>query len=323
VRAWILFAPVLPVAAAVTAAWVVDLRDWRLPIKTVWSRTVQVRKADRREGEIVVTQGSGEPFTLHLNPHNRLWDSIAEGGRLQARPKVDASGKKTYSLRLQPGARRWRLVSTALIAICVIVAAFNFSVVTWGVQPWSRAIAMALGAPLDSLTCSDAYRILLAFCANRPVDEDWKIVSTLSMIVEDPDCRVRPCTLLVAAAVEEFDASAFTYYVAQDFPESSLAPRRANELVGRGLSLRLERLLDTDYVVYSPLQRGDKCRDGYQTRLATEFFRLPPAVLANAYQEVASLELPHGRGAKVIKRTRPLTSEERELCVEALEVLSP
>jgi hypothetical protein len=322
IRAWMQFAPVLPVAAAMTAAWVVDLRDWVLPIKAAPSRTVQVAKADRRRGEILATQGDREPLSLRLSADHRLWDSIEEGVRLQVTCKAEAEGKTTYILRSAHRTRFLRLVSTTLIVICVVVAAFNFSMVTWGVQPWSRAIANALGAPLDTLACSDAYRILVAFCANPAVDEEWQIASILQMIVEDPDCQGRPCTLLVAAALEEFDAAAFRYYLAQDFRAFSLEVSRAQNLVSdRQRSPDPQGLLDTDYVVFSPLQPGDRPRDGYHTRLATQFFQSPPAVFAAAYQEVTTFELPQGRSATLVKRLRPLTSQERELCLEALEVL--
>jgi 4-amino-4-deoxy-L-arabinose transferase-like glycosyltransferase/lipopolysaccharide biosynthesis regulator YciM len=208
---------------------------------------------------------------------------------------------------------RPRRFSTVLTVVCVSVAIFNFSVVTWGVQPWSQPIVKALGAPLDSGTC--ATRLNQAFCPWPARDEDWRVGDILQVIQNDSHCQEHLCGLMIMHIREYTNSRVFYYYLARDFPDLRL---RVSDLVpGIADSRRLQVLLDSKYQLYIPASRAKA--SNFQQRLR-QFVQSPPPAYARAHQEVASFELPDGKIARLVKRINPLTLEEAEVSIATLDV---
>ncbi len=316
--AWYRFAPALPAAAALTASWVVDVADWGFPSRAGKWRAARVAKVDRDKGQITVTQVGAAALTLRLPTDHRLWDSIEEGRSLQITPKAERGGKTRYILRRAPERSTASLVSMGLVLVCAGVAAFNFSMVTWGVQPWSLPIAKALGAPVDSETCLK--RFAVAFCPNPARDEDWHVGDIVQIVLDDPACDDRRCHLEVVSVEVEFRSAVFKQYLAQEFPGAHVEVRGPGGGPHGSRPFAFNDVLRADHVLYTSLQEGQRCREGLPLICTMHFLREPPAVFADTHREVASVALPTGRSATLVKRTKPLTYEEARASIEAFNV---
>lgn len=226
---------------------------------------------------------------------------------------------------------RDRLLSTVLTIVCIVVATFNFLVVTWGVQPWSQPIAIALGSPqnLDTVaaghsaatvtssslrfaTCSSLINV--AFCPNPPRDEDWRESDILQVILNDPECQEHRCYLAVIPRHEQFSVRLFDNYLARDFAKFPVKVGVWGATPLAGGYNNLDWLI-YDYVVYTPQWPDYRYADA-----VTRFLESPPSVFDNVYQEVASFALPGGRTARLVKRTMGLTAEEAEAAIAALDL---
>jgi tetratricopeptide (TPR) repeat protein len=193
-----------------------------------------------------------------------------------------------------------RLLSAVVTVVCVGVAAFNFSVVTWGVAPWGRPIATALGAPLNSQTC--LRRTTVAFCPNPARDEDWHVSDILRTILDDPECQARECHLEVVPLRDGLNSLVFECYLARDFPRSRERLRVSSAVGWRGAPGDGEWVV-SDYVAYVPQLASSR---SIRAELA-RFLASPPPVFADVHQEVASFALPGGWTFELIKRAKPLT----------------
>lgn len=226
---WIYFAAVLPVAAALTAVWIVDLGT----VEAAWAR--------------------------------------------------------------------W--LSAALAMVCIIVAAFNFSLVTWGLEPWGWPIAIALGAPLDPPFCLD-WRMHVAYCPNPAQDQDWHVSDILRTIVEDDECQARECDLAVVPYREDFNLEIVNWHLLRDFPQAHQRIQTTNPGGWRGQPGDGE-WVTSDYLVYIPELRPRSY--GAETTLAiTLFLESPSPAFADTHREVAAFSLPWGWTAKLTKSTEPL-----------------
>jgi tetratricopeptide (TPR) repeat protein len=239
---------------------------------------------------------------LSLRPGGRAWFRFASV--LPVAAALTAVGVvEVRNARLAVQKRVGRLLTIVLTVVCVGVAAFNFSVVTWGVGLWSRPIAIALGAPLNSSTCR-VTRMNVAFCPNPARDEDWRVSDVLRVILDDPQCQARGCHLVVVPKEDNLNSFIFDYYLVRDFPQSR--ERVSVSSPGGWLGEPGDgEWVVSDYLVYIPhvRQRGY----GREIRTAvTRFLESPPPVFADVYREVAAFPLPGGSTAKMVKRTQPL-----------------
>jgi hypothetical protein len=208
---------------------------------------------------------------------------------------------------------RNRLLSSTLAIVCLVVASVNFSVVTWGATAWSQPVARALGAPLDSATCSQ--RMNMAFCPNPARDQNWRVSDVLGVVLAEPECQARSCQLMILHAGGTFSDVIFQYYLTQDFPQAQLEISGVRQ--GTQAEL-LQSLLNSGYLLYVPVPEAQRSSFG---DLLTQFVRSPPGSFANAHQEMASFELPNGAKAHLLKRVKPLTIAEAEASIVALAEL--
>ena len=220
--------------------------------------------------------------------------------------RTDADEGNVPGSRVAPRARVGRMVAAAVTLVCVGVAAFNFSVATWGVQRWSRPFAVLLGAPLNSHTCLGT-RMTTAFCDNRAIGEDWPVSEILQIVLDDRECQQRDCRLVIVPKADSFNSFVFDYHLVRDFPEyrDRVTLSTADGWAGEG---RDGEWVVSDYILYIPRGLGLGGDRGRQVRAAvTEFLESPPRVFADVHQEAASVALPGGWTAKLSKRTEPLT----------------
>jgi hypothetical protein len=214
--------------------------------------------------------------------------------------------------------RPWLAWSLSLI--CVGVAAFTFSVVTWGVPAWARPIALALGAPLDSPTCVDPRSA--AFCPGPARSEHWPVSEILeAVLLDDPRCESgqRRCLLFLVVKSSlsphggewpTIKDALFSYHLTRDWPSTRLGfGGYYGGLCGA------QNFLISDYVFY--FEPADDTRAGCFA-VWSEFLRAPPDPFEEAYRRLASFELPNGRTGTLVKRTRPLTPREVQSTVAAL-----
>ncbi len=215
---------------------------------------------------------------------------------------------------------RHKWLSRTLVLLCLAVATFNFSIVTWGVRPWSERIAIALGSPLAGKACSSRGGAL--FCPAPAQTERWPLLEIQQAILSDPACQEgRPCQLMTITAGVGFSAETFRHHLLQNQALDKVF------VVSQGFSrilqpYNLTGLLQSDFLLYPeyPPGRPKSRPNSSYIRISNDFLNAPPAAFDAAHQTVARLRLPNGRTAKLIKRTRPLTVEEAEATFAALDL---
>ncbi len=208
--------------------------------------------------------------------------------------------------------RHW--LRTALVMTCVGVAAFNFFVVTWGFLPWSRPLAIALGSPiLDEETCRNMKP--LALCPNPAHTKHWPMREITQKIFDDADCKLgRPCTLMTIMGVP---AALFNYHVARYRLQGKL------KIVSVGYRdqarpFNLSGLLESQYVIYPDIDFPPN--DESYAVASVRFLQNPPALYADAHQEIARFRYPNGSTGRLIKRIKPLSVKEAKESITALEL---
>ncbi len=202
-------------------------------------------------------------------------------------------------------ARSGRVLAALVLGICLAAAVFAFSVVTWGVRPWSRAAASFLGSPLDSFTCS--VRMNVAFCPNPARDESWPASDILRTILADPECQERGCSLAVVPKLENLNSFVLGYHLVRDFP-GSRQQVRVGSAESWGNELDTDHWVVSDYVVYIPTWRGPDGDRQWRTRVAiTNFLEAPSPAYAEVHRQVASFQVSQEWAASLVKRTEPLT----------------
>jgi hypothetical protein len=126
--------------------------------------------------------------------------------------------------------RRW--LARLLALVCAVIAAIVFSIVTWGVAPWARPIALALGAPLDSPTCADVKTA--AFCPDAARSERWPASEILGAALRtEPECERGERECLMFVITKSWDSrreskwptitnAFFGYHAVRDWPEAGV-----------------------------------------------------------------------------------------------------
>ena len=226
---------------------------------------------------------------------------------------------KSSSSRLSAGImvllrRIGRFLSLLLLVVCVIVAGFNFSVVTWGIPPHCEGLVRALGAPLYP---SCGWRMVIAFYPNPPRKEDWRMSDLLRLIVADSEGGKEINSLVIVSNYQEgMKYSALRYYLTRDFPKFKMKidPVQVKHKLGPPTL----NWLSSKYLVYIPgLGRG---HNSY-IRAVEKFLEQSPEIFKDAHEEIGVFQLPDGTTAHLIKRTRDLTLEEAEISIGALKYL--
>ncbi|MBN1657360.1 MAG: tetratricopeptide repeat protein, partial [Anaerolineae bacterium] len=200
-----------------------------------------------------------------------------------------------------PSAGRW--LSTVGVLGGVATAALTFATGTWGLQPWSRPLVLALGSPLDTITCT--WRMHLAFCPDRAAQDDWHVDDILETVLDDPQCLGSPCQLAVVPADEYFNPMTFDSYLDRLYPQSRDQvvihnPGGWAGWPGDG------QWLASHYLLFVPTIR----HPGYGREIRAEitaFLESPPPDFAELYRPVAAFPLPEGMMATLLKRSQPLT----------------
>ncbi|MCP4663003.1 MAG: tetratricopeptide repeat protein [bacterium] len=216
---------------------------------------------------------------------------------------------------------RHRWLAGTLTVVALAVAAFDLSVVSWGVQPWSQPLAVALGSPMsDNRTCQA--RAAGAFCPAPPRTSAeigrWPLRAIQRTILDDPECRQeRACSLMFVQDRRAIWIPRFKYYLTLDRRQDRLRiAYQGVRTVAQPYSLG--GLLNSDYVLYPDLQYPGSHRSSYLVA-SVRFLKTPPLAFADAHQAVGTFEYPNGE-VKLVKRTKPLTAAEAEASIAALEL---
>lgn len=210
-----------------------------------------------------------------------------------------------------------RLLRMLIVVTCLGVAVFNFSFVTWGLEPWGQPVAFALGAP----TCRPpelAGRRSAFFCPNPARDENWPVSDVLHTVLNDPECQDQLCHLMVVMErrVLFFNAETFKYRLIQDFPGTRLAIHDIDIKTQSGVVYyQLPALLNSQYLLYT-----DRTAQKDYVSASTQFLQSPPIAFAEAHQAVDSFTLPNRTTATLVRRIKPLTIEEAETAIAALDL---
>jgi len=197
-------------------------------------------------------------------------------------PRVSQPGSSAIKLFPSPMAsirRTGKVISLGMILICIIVAGFNFSVVTWGIPPHCEGIVRALGAPLCS---SCGWRMIVAFCPNPPRKEDWRMSDIIRVIAQDSEGEKGINSLAVVSINKDnFRYSILRFYHVRDFPGLKLSIELISSRTQDPFKLNW---LSNKYVVYIPrlVKRGHN----WYARSIETFLDNPPEIFKAAHQEI-------------------------------------
>jgi hypothetical protein len=209
-----------------------------------------------------------------------------------------------------------RIISSVLIFFCVTTVILNIVIVTWGIHPWNRSVAFALGVPRN-VESSNCYPDNATFCPLPPHKEKWPVDDILRSVLDDSNCLPENCDVLIINMTYYLNYSIFSLYSYQDFYETKPAIQSLGYLNG-GIPFNLPALLNSEYIVYEDTQKIGKSQT--YTAGALRFLRQPPFSFSRAHQEVAEFELPNGNIARLIKRVEPLTLNEALETIAAIDL---
>ena len=212
---------------------------------------------------------------------------------------------------------RHRLTRNLIIGICIVVSILNFSMVNWGIQSWNRPIMQTLGSPLASESCVENGETTMLLCPNSAEVQDWRINDILQIVTNDPLCNDHQCQLLVVPREIYFNYPIFFYYALQEFPEFDVFISQPGDSMSD--TYHLSFLLESEYIVYVPEMRSSELNNQYSLA-SMNFLLAPPNSFANAHQEVISYVLPNGGKAILLKRITPLTVDEVDASLVALQL---
>lgn len=219
-----------------------------------------------------------------------------------------------------------------LIAVCMIVGSFNYSVVMWGVQPWSRPIAILLGSPLASVTHkvghSDAatwtktldedtcsWRVNAVFCPEPARNEDWRLSDIAETILRDGSCAKGQCRVLVVSENENFNIAVLGYQVIQDFPLSRYSLRYLRASPWPWSRHYQRDWMMMDYILY--ISEWSNHRVGHAL---TQFLESPPEEFRGIFEPVESFSLPTGWTARLVRRTQEVSAKQAERIIASLDL---
>ena len=201
-----------------------------------------------------------------------------------------------------------QLFASLLIISAIILAIFNFYMVTGKVPERAKHFAQTLGAPLES-ACG--WRMNVAYCPNPPLDQNWQERKILQAIINASGCLEDPCSVaIVTESAEIFSFSSIRYFLAQEFPEVAMkiVPIRTQ-------NLHSIDWLTTDFLVYIPQLQNNEYANS-----VIAFLGNPTEDFAEIYHVVEQIPLPRGWDVRIVKRTRLLNEQEIYQFVDALDM---
>jgi hypothetical protein len=200
------------------------------------------------------------------------------------------------------------------------LALFAFAFVLAGGPRPVVEVARALGARTPHRIVCQASR---GFCAMPPEERAPPAAQALAMAIADEACEKRrqPCSLLVAGGAAGINHAQLEYLLARDWPAARLVVQRQLHAAW-GVPYSFRGLLWADYLLTAELS-GERPplppRASYPA--ATErLLNWPPEPFARAHRRVASYPLGAGGRLQLIRRVRPLSREEAEATIAALEI---
>jgi tetratricopeptide (TPR) repeat protein len=202
-------------------------------------------------------------------------------------------------------------------SVTVLISIFIYMVVTWGISGWGKSMALALGAPFQPDGSCEVNNYL--FCPYPARHENWPITDVIETVLNDPGCEKGACDLLISSPDDNFFQPAFLYYRTKDFPESPLSVLSVG---GNAFGLNpfsFSALLRSQYIVYQDIEIK-KVASNFYLDAAVRLFRSPPYTFEDAHREMAVFNLPDGSKAHLLKRIKPLTLQEAEDVILAVDL---
>lgn len=211
---------------------------------------------------------------------------------------------------------RPKKLAAVVAAVAVTIAGLTFSLVTWGEKAWNRPLVQALGAPLGSNTCKVA--VTMAFCPMPAQTDSWPIIEILDSILKDRRCVKDNRCKLMMLQVGEFKAPLFQYHQIRAWKRLRV-PVNSQGHLGMGHRFQLQSFLKSEYMLFPRLSRQEGSDRNYLVA-GSRFLQCPPLSFAAAHETVGLFELPDGKTAELIRRTRSLSLQEAEDSIAALEL---
>jgi hypothetical protein len=210
---------------------------------------------------------------------------------------------------------RPRWLSLSLTVLCVAVGSFNFSMVTWGLNPSLEPVAAFLGAPLKTGTCRRRAALPLCPAPVRPAPEHLPEFEAVRRIAGDPKCQKKACRLLKVGGSMSW--LQLRYFIAAYYPGRALyvaGPRSPNF----GKPYGTEDLLRCDFLLYPTGKRAGK---NIYASATLEFLRAPPQAFADAHRKLGIYKgTAKQQSLILIRRVAPLSALEAEVSIAALNL---
>lgn len=211
--------------------------------------------------------------------------------------------------------RRW--LNHALTSLCVVLSGFVFSVSTWGVEPWSESVAVTLGSPLNKGTICENLSVG-GFCPAPPEPDQWPLGEIADILVADQACdRSTPCQIMFVQRYGGIWLARMKYFLRRAGAEEKfLMVNTGTKSVGHPYNLR--GLLESEYVLYPAITVPSSHNSDY-LYASVDFLEAPTTAFDDTHDTLATFDF-EGGAVKLVKRVAPLSSEEAEVSIAALEL---
>ncbi len=211
---------------------------------------------------------------------------------------------------------RSKWLFAGLLTLTLVTSMFVHYFVTWGSSVPGFTIAKYMGAPLnEDNSCSSGD---LVFCADPATQEDWHVSEFLSMVVNDKNCQAGICDLMVYRFTPDFSYTAFRLTFLNEYPHLQMNIPQETELNFSIVGFNYSNLLTSSHIIFQVLDQ--KRNSDLYHWVTINFLNFPPPSFTSAHEEVATLELPNGSKARLIRRTQPLSLQEIEDTIRAIDL---
>ncbi len=207
----------------------------------------------------------------------------------------------------EAGGATGRRVVIALAVVCAVVAAVNFTVISWGAPAAAQTALRATPADADLPLAAGAPLLApgRAVVNQYPPQEGRWMVSAVGQAVAERCPDGETCTVAVLSCLPAFSQQAFAYFVAQE----GHGDRLQFDPVDPGANALLA-LLDADFVVGKTGEDGCDLQQTTQDELLVGSLGAGAGALAGRFVDAGVFgPLPDGSNAWIRQRTGALLDQ--------------
>ncbi len=203
---------------------------------------------------------------------------------------------------------RSKLISSALVMVCLGSSLFNYATVTGNLDGHS----LRLEYPEYT---DDRFSPYALFYPDPPLSGDWHIQDIFKTVDDDPMCAPRDCTLYVITESVYINYGLMIYDITNNTKHNlvwSALGRYPNFLA----------FLESEYILYhdSELTYGVDDNGVDDNKGMLQFMQTPSPLFSDSHQVVAEFKTPHRGTVMLYKRVKPLSWKEAEEVIQAFQL---